>query len=147
MTKEENYRIFRDLCKRIPYGVKVCAKYGDEEFEEEFEETLVGLESHLGKVAIPGATIYTDRDRTMWYYNQDMPKPFLRSIDKITDEEKKELDEIDWCKTDESFDDWLNRHHFDSNLLIEDGLAIEAPDWMYEIKENMYDIKYNWNER
>ena len=49
--------------------------------------------------------------------------------------------------TDEDFDDWLHRHHFDGNLLIEDGLAIEAPDGMYEIKENMYDIKYNWNER
>ena len=143
MTKEENYKIFRDLCKRIPYGVKVCVKSGD----YEFEETLVGFESHLGKVAIPGATIYTDIDRIMWCYNQDMPKPFLRSMDKMTDEERKELDEVDWYETDEGFDDWLHRHHFDTNLLIKDGLAIEAPNGMYEIKENMYDIKYNWNER
>ena len=68
-------------------------------------------------------------------------------MDKMTDEEREELDEVDWYKTDEGFDDWLHRHHFDSSFLIEDGLAIEAPDGMYEIKENMYDIKYNWNER
>ena len=30
--------------------------------------------------------------------------------------------------------DWLNSHHFDYRGLIEKGLALEAPDGMYDIK-------------
>jgi len=29
--------------------------------------------------------------------------------------------------------DWLNAHHFDYRGLIEKGLALEAPEGMYEI--------------
>ena len=31
--------------------------------------------------------------------------------------------------------DWLNAHHFDYRELIEKGLALEAPEGMYNIKE------------
>jgi hypothetical protein len=31
--------------------------------------------------------------------------------------------------------DWLNKHHFDYRGLITKGLALEAPDGMYNIKE------------
>ena len=31
--------------------------------------------------------------------------------------------------------DWLNAHHFDYRGLIDKGLAIEAPEGMYKIKE------------
>jgi hypothetical protein len=31
--------------------------------------------------------------------------------------------------------DWLNKHHFDYRGLIEKGLALEAPEGMYNIKE------------
>jgi hypothetical protein len=31
--------------------------------------------------------------------------------------------------------DWLNKYHFDYRGLIEKGLAIEAPEGMYNIKK------------
>lgn len=33
--------------------------------------------------------------------------------------------------------DWLNAHHFDYRGLIEKGLAIEAPEGMYEIAQTV----------
>ena len=40
----------------------------------------------------------------------------------------------DSTMTYKSFD-WLNAHHFDFRNLIGRGLALEAPEGMYEIKE------------
>ena len=37
--------------------------------------------------------------------------------------------------------DWLNAHYFDYRNLIEKGLAIEAPEGMYNIK-----LKYDKNK-
>jgi hypothetical protein len=37
----------------------------------------------------------------------------------------------DWQKV--NYIDWLNAHHFDYRGLIEKGLAIEAPEGMYNI--------------
>jgi hypothetical protein len=34
-----------------------------------------------------------------------------------------------------SYIDWLNKHHFDYRGLIEKGLALEAPEGMYSIKD------------
>ena len=31
--------------------------------------------------------------------------------------------------------DWLNAHHFDYRDLIDKGLALEAPEGMYDLKE------------
>ncbi len=36
-----------------------------------------------------------------------------------------------WIQTP-SLEEWLNKHHFDYRILIEKGLAIEAPEGMYK---------------
>lgn len=82
--------------------------------------------------------------------------PYLRSISSITEEEKKELskkyvwdiqcgqiqiryhsqgcwDDDTECPTEEYIIlfNWLNAHHFDFRNLIKKGLALEAPENMY----------------
>ena len=37
-------------------------------------------------------------------------------------------------ETDYTVIDWLNSHHFDYRGLIKKGLALEAPEGMYNIK-------------
>ena len=98
------------------------------------------------------------------FQNEDVPieivKPYLRPMSSMTEEEGKELEhlfcEIDapcWVDTEygcvnfaggdfidteiaEVYIDWLNAHHFDYRGLIEKGLAIKAPEGMYNIKND-----------
>lgn len=75
-------------------------------------------------------------------------KPYLRPMSSMTDEErlyfhrnsarvhilvdeKKIIIKPFYCYTIHLFD-WLNAHHFDFRNLIEKGLALEAPEGMYD---------------
>ena len=65
--------------------------------------------------------------------------PYLRPLSSMTNEEREEyiqfIGEIDGCAyfiDPISQMDWLNKHHFDYRGLIEMGLAIEAPEGMYD---------------
>ena len=96
---------------------------------------------------IPDGRTYTFKDF----------KPYLRPMSSMTNEEKEELRDIfnknigfndvgfnDWgLEIVNKFDiffsyleicditDWLNIHHFDYRGLIKEGLALVAPDGMY----------------
>ena len=72
-------------------------------------------------------------------------------MSSMTEEEKKEYDELcDNCLERDSVDynistldrtqlvfviDWLYEHHFDFRGFIEKGLALEAPEGIYNIKK------------
>jgi len=67
--------------------------------------------------------------------------PYLRPMSSMTEEEKKiysnffiskEIDNFDFDIPNYDTIDWLNAHHFDYRGLIEKGLALEAPEGMYE---------------
>ena len=132
MTQEDKELLLKDLCTRLPYGVKCYIK---------FDDGKIFNERTLAPVMI-----------------QDFKKhsfvsfiPYLRPMSSMTEEEKKEyeslcilipvnydsdLSKYDYYTTDsiDSFD-WLNAHHFDYRDLIEKGLALEAPEGMYDLKE------------
>ena len=61
----------------------------------------------------------------------------------MTDEEYKKLQDSYWCGnginqyTESGCVDWLNEHHFDYRGLIDKGLALEAPDNMYNLEHKM----------
>ena len=73
--------------------------------------------------------------------------PYLRPMSSMTEEERKEYNKFndfgsanlrryeyeDFILYIPAFEriDWLNLHHFDYRGLIEKGLAIEAPEGMY----------------
>jgi hypothetical protein len=81
-------------------------------------------------------------------FEEDYIKPYLRPMSSMTEEEEKEYKTIsiwgevreskshytDICPTIEGYD-WLNAHHFDYRGLIEKGLALEAPEGMYETEK------------
>ena len=132
MTQEEKQLLFKDLCARLPYGVQ-CEigglRYGPYTFEgNDIEDLMEGR----------------------------MFKPYLRPLSSMTEEEKKELKfmcdigpetltDSSWVNGEfglsiiyknkasirvDAFD-WLNKKMFDYRGLIEKGLAIEAPEGMY----------------
>jgi len=139
MTKEDKELLLKDLCTRLPYKVKCYAKWK--------------------KTAPNGTTGYIDELSTFlleqfeWMDEyEDIPindvKPYLRPMSSMTEEERAEFYKVGGImshkvETDtyvltafspEAYD-WLNAHHFDYRGLIEKGLALTAPDGMYEKKK------------
>ena len=109
--------LLKDLCARLPYGIKVDGgKNGI--------CTLIGLEEHVGRLV----TCYRFKI-TLGY-----PKPYLRPISSMTEKEWEEYHSLRYCDTSNADRvDFLNSHHLDYRGLIEKGLALEAPEDMYEI--------------
>jgi hypothetical protein len=52
-------------------------------------------------------------------------------MSSMTEDEEVEYESIKGWKNEWELVDWLNAHHFDYRNLIEKGLAIEAPEGMY----------------
>jgi len=131
MIDEDKELVLRDLSARLPYGVKVHWN-GEHELVKLYRISFYGknVDEHivngLGQPE-PG-------------YEFDMHiediKPYLRPLSSMTDE-----DESKWMKVllnpeySCSGDDWLLEHHFDIRHLIERGLALEAPQGMYEVQD------------
>ena len=88
MTQEEKKILFKELCARLAYGVKVkveCTTANGEKIEDE------GM---LNSIFINEAgTIYVYVDE-MEYELEDI-KPYLRPLTSLTDDELKFLDSLD----------------------------------------------------
>ena len=143
MTHEDKQLLLKDLCARLPYGLKL--RY--------VEDLVTRKESHV----ITLNNIYLEH-----ILNGDADiKPYLRPMSSMTPDEREEVEififnkwyEEDSCKIDNEgwieilanydvsgidpgfcgdYVDWLNAHHFDYRGLIEKGLALEAPEGMYK---------------
>lgn len=125
MTKEEKKLLLKDLCARLPYGVK----YNFDGYD--------GYNYTMGKVSLNAV--------------DDFPieniKPYLFPMSSMTDKELIEFfqirgmnlntyelrtfrrRDITIASTLSSYSrhiDWLNARHFDYRGLIEKGLAIDA---------------------
>ena len=127
MTQEEKRLLIKDLCARLPYGVKTSNGHGILELSPRTDVIYIVDNGHI---------------------------PYLRTLSSMTEEEEKELrqehvkDEKLYaeCLTkaangDNSMrgkvilhfaSDWCNKNHFDYRGLIPLGLALEAPEGMYK---------------
>ena len=136
MIQEDKELLLTDLCARLRYGIKCHFKYGTSEGD-------IILKCIDGNVA---------RFDYGWYgkfhviIDPQYIKPYLRPMSSMTKEEKNEYRMfIDYSYNDftsESFPcvyvdkindylDWLNKNKFDYRGLIPMGLALEAPEGMY----------------
>ena len=117
--------LLKDLCARLPYN------------------PIVYVDESLRRLKLGVAT------RVWEYIAVDKPcKPYLRLMSNMVEEEKVQLSQYACIGEDlngefidevqrkdcSAYIDWLNAHHFDYRNLIEKGLAIEAPEGMYNIK-------------
>ena len=128
MAQEEKQLLLKDICERLPYGVKLKTPKGDGHLNE---ITLSIFGTNIGVNIQP---IVRD------YLPLKDCKPYLRPMHSMTIKELEECRELCKyrqvgqsvldCATSDVFD-WLNEHHFDYRGLIEKGLALEAPEGMY----------------
>ena len=137
MKGKDKELLIADLCGRLPYGVK-CHINSD---DTNTPRTL----SRIGVDELDGILLdfRTDREDllSIQVYLSEV-KPYLRPMKSMTaDEEKVFLSLSDRLEYDSTTEDvvfttnavdWLNRNHFDYRGLIYRGLALEAPEGMYE---------------
>lgn len=119
LTQADKDLLIKDLCGRLPYGVKCETNRGP---------------LTIYTMAYDGSVLFKDG---ITQFCMDNPKPYLRSVRNMTDDEENEykstciqLNDIINIATFHTFD-WFNKHHFDYRDLIEKGLAPEAPEGMY----------------
>ena len=115
MTQNEKELLLKDLCARLPYGIKI-------EYNGDVRD-LIGIT--LGRVSI-----------SKTFYDKDVEdiKPYLLPLSSMTEAQKRDYQYITerWMNDPtytigDSFD-WLNKNHFDYRGLIEKGLAIDATE-------------------
>lgn len=129
MTQEEKNLLLKDLCARLPYGV-ICHTEEGDGYLCSINQTIFGTEYGLN--INPLKRDYFNDSET----DEQAVKPYLLPMSSMTDEEEEEYNVLNayevgmFPHTEEAFD-WLNAHHFDYRGLIEKGLAIEAPEGMY----------------
>ena len=125
MTQEDKELLIKDICGRLPYGIKASC-YGAEEEREIWDEIeCVTLDGYvdIGQYSLPIENI----------------KPILLPMSSMTEEEwedYRKIRMIDLVNGDingtfiniGSIVDWLNAHHFDYRGLIEKGLAVDATE-------------------
>lgn len=161
MTQEEQKGLLlRDLCARLPYGVKAevvnTQGYHHENVAKKGEktiDTLKGFDSSHNCF-----TVYhnnpLDWDWTCSEIDIEDIKPYLIPLSKMTEEQLFEVQEIlgkNEIKIEDGFLsivdsdrntisyleilallEWFYKNHFDIYGLIQMGLAIEAPEGMYD---------------
>ena len=115
MTQQEKDLLLKDLCGRLPYGVKV--EYENEVFDVEY-------------VCPMYEEVKLDILET-WTIDVLDIKPYLFPISSMTEEQEKEYNDLNCYElgcfpyTEEALD-YLIKNHFDYRGLIEKGLAIDA---------------------
>lgn len=118
MTKEDKELLLKDLCARLPYGVKI-----NNEIQGDF--TVYGICENF----IYGRTEVCHAD-----FPVEKIKPYLFPLSSMTKEQKKEYAHILVLSSNLAYsqlleitiEDWLNKHHFDYRGLIPKGIAKDA---------------------
>lgn len=114
MTREDKELLLKDLCARLPYGVKV------------------NITSKESKNRIVHLTADNICNLTSGWWSEC--KPYLFPLSSMTKEQKKEYAHILVMSSNlacsqligETTQDWFNKNHFDYRGLIPKGLAIDA---------------------
>ena len=130
MTQEEKQLLLIDLCARLPYELKCVfhSKNGD------IPSTIVTIDIENEMVSNK-----PDGQSLVYVHSIDTIKPYLRPMSSMTEEERIYFQRDSWFDAEQILShsillvDWLNEHHFDYRGLIPKGLALEAPEGMYNV--------------
>lgn len=137
MTQEEKQLLLQDISSRLQSGLKVCCINLSDEMPKVWD--LIGMPApHLADILVEGS------HRFAAVNIEENIRPYLRPLSSMTEEEHQELSRLvnddklltgnpakTICLHCGVVIDFHNSHHLDWRGLIERGLAIEAPEGMY----------------
>ena len=137
MTQENKYLLLKDLCARMPYGVKV--KFQVNEVSAIEEKFIYNIDGEYSYITDGKSYLTLDIVKALFNNHLDEVKPYLFPLSSMTEEQKEEFntkslelqlkvidDEIMYEKVTEFEVDFYNKHHLDWRGLIPMGLAIDA---------------------
>ena len=122
MTQKDKKLLLKDLCARLPYGVKCIVT------KSRIEEGQKGDMGKLVCICLEGVNCISDIPFFSEFGNF---KPYLFPLSSMTEEQEKEYNNLNCYElgcfphTEEALD-YLIKNHFDYRGLIEMGLAINA---------------------
>ena len=144
MTQEEKDLLLKDLCGRLPYGVKLFANYVDGGDAKEGKGRLSLIDSDLVIAFIDEI----ENNNSFTYVALHEVKPYLFPLSSMTEEQKNQLKEIWDADMNKALDyaisgeeglsdlfqlsaaektiNWLDKNNFDHRGLIPKGLALDA---------------------
>ena len=142
MTQEDKELLVKDLCARLPYGVKVRVKNNEREREwygvSGYDTTATTdsisklVDSNFKPYLRPMSSMTTKEESDMYAYTCEIGNLAIqkgKEVNSFSDVENKHLELL---QINAGFmgmrTDWLNTHHFDYRGLIEKGLALEDRD-------------------
>ena len=110
--------LFRDLCARLPYGVK--CEYDNLRYGGVYKVTYIGYNGYIEGVI--------DNERGWAVFGLLELKPYLFPLSSMTEEQEKEWRYTLSSDYNITYDtvDWLNKNHFDYRNLIDKNLAIDC---------------------
>lgn len=139
MTPEQKELLLKDLCARLPYGVKAYVKNWSKLDRKYYEGVYTVKSIHPSLNTI---LVYSERFsvEVIVGYDDYEIKPYLFPLSSMTEEQKEEalplLNNCDYYTIDGvikwldnhpiKFFDWCDKNHFDYRGLIEKGLALDA---------------------
>ena len=133
MTQEEKELLLKDLCARLPYGVKAKVLVEDILRYDYTTSKEGGVINGIENLNDGLFVIKCKEDGYVLSYDEF--KPYLRPMSSMTDEEQKILDSmcngvemvsrLSGLKMFDKAFNWLNENHFDYRGLIDKGLAID----------------------
>lgn len=120
MTQNDKELLLKDLCARLPYGVKVQHQHQDYLNEV---QTVEHISRKYGEIETESVLGFVD----------DF-KPYLRPMSSMTEEERllfyqntlQYNEKTGYSEYTYKSIDWLNAHHFDYRGLIEKNLALDC---------------------
>ena len=127
MTIQEKELLLKDISARLSYVTIVSVNDGTIKYKA-YIESVSYKNIQVSPVSDSNFTACT-------FYKISEIKPYLRPMSSMTEEEEIYYNTVYTRLKFYEKEDWLNAHHFDYRGLIEKGLAIEALEGMYEIKE------------
>jgi hypothetical protein len=142
MNQKDRELILKDLTARLRYGVKILHETWNYEWDQEMSllERVVGIDEDFVYVKV------VDEHNGEEYRDDKIPistfddKMFLRPMSSMTEKEDKEFALLQTEAGNSGFlypsnaanlMKFLNANHLDYNGLIEKGLALPAPEGMY----------------
>ena len=141
MTKEEKQLLIKDLCARLPYSIKILTEDND-------KGHIIGVDDTENGVFV--IHIIEDGDSYTCDESVENFKPYLRPMSSMTEEEKEYqkqlIKDIKHGGNIDKLEDFYHSHHFDYRGSIEKGLALKAPEGMYNTSQKWTPLRSGLKE-
>ena len=125
MKQEDKEILIRDLCGRLPYGVKAYIKNWSNLSRKYYEGVYIVESIDPSLNSILANSERSSVDVIVGYDDYEI-KPYLFPLSNITKKRLEELSEYIDIKNAYVAVELLNSHHIDYRGLIEKALAIDA---------------------